>query len=190
MSTLCLYRAGYDFKRLFSISEYYDRDRIAFYQALQDVRRSNMDMTGWIEFFTRGLATQLVEVKDRGELAIRQDVLARRYQLSERQALASVMRWSMGSSASETFRSFVLRPIGGHFNETSGFWWTRVCFSGGAAPISWNTFQGKGLSDLTPNLRHNLRHARVAAGARMYPGAIGVQKRKDNLDLDVVGGWP
>ena len=27
LSTLCLYRAGYDFKRLFTISEYYDRDR-------------------------------------------------------------------------------------------------------------------------------------------------------------------
>ena len=88
LSTLCLYRAGYDFKRLFSISEYYDRDRIAFYQALQDVRRSNMDMTGWVEFFTKGLATQLTEVKERGELAIRQDILARRHRLSERQAMA------------------------------------------------------------------------------------------------------
>ena len=61
---------------------------MAFYQALEGVRRSNMDMTGWIEFFTRGLATQLVEVKERGELAIRQDILARRHQLSERQTLA------------------------------------------------------------------------------------------------------
>ncbi len=88
LSTLCLYRAGYDFKRLFTISEYYDRDRMAFYRALQDVRRSNMNMTGWIEFFTRGLATQLAEVKKRGELAIRHDVLARYHHLSERQALA------------------------------------------------------------------------------------------------------
>ena len=31
LSTLSLYRAGYDFKRLFTISEYYDRDRAAFY---------------------------------------------------------------------------------------------------------------------------------------------------------------
>ena len=88
LSTLCLYRAGYDFKRLFAISEYYDRDRMAFYRALQNVRRSNMDMTGWIEFFCKGLATQLVEVKERGELAIRQDILVRRYQLPDRQALA------------------------------------------------------------------------------------------------------
>ena len=38
LSTLCLYRAGYDFKRLFSISEFYDRDRNAFYAAIQSVR--------------------------------------------------------------------------------------------------------------------------------------------------------
>jgi len=35
LSTLCLYRTGYDFKRLFTISEYYDRDRPAYYEALQ-----------------------------------------------------------------------------------------------------------------------------------------------------------
>ena len=88
LSTLCLYRAGYDFKRLFTISEYYDRDRTAFYQALQGVRRSNMDMTGWVEFFAAGLATQLAEVKRRGETAIRRDTLARRNSLTDRQTLA------------------------------------------------------------------------------------------------------
>ena len=88
LSTLCLYRAGYDFKRLFTLSEYYDRDRPAFYRALQGVRRANMDLTGWIEYFTQGLATQLAEVKQRGELAIRQDALARRHGLTSRQARA------------------------------------------------------------------------------------------------------
>ncbi len=88
LSTLCLYRAGYDFKRLFTLSEYYDRDRPAFYRALQGVRRANMDLTGWIEFFTKGLATQLAEVKQRGELAIRQDALARRHGLTSRQVRA------------------------------------------------------------------------------------------------------
>lgn len=88
LSTLCLYRAGYDFKRLFTISEYYDRDRAAFYRALQAVREAGMDLTGWLEFFTAGLATQLDEVKTHGELAIRRDVLALRHGLSDRQALA------------------------------------------------------------------------------------------------------
>ena len=88
LSTLLLYRAGYDFKRLFTISEYYDRDRMAFYGALQGVRQSNMDMTGWVEYFSTGLAAQLAEVKHRGELAIRQDVLSRRHELTARQSQA------------------------------------------------------------------------------------------------------
>ena len=88
LSTLLLYRAGYDFKRLFTISEYYDRNRMGFYGALQGVRQSNMDMTGWVEYFTAGLASQLAEVKQRGELAIRQDVLSRRHKLTVRQSRA------------------------------------------------------------------------------------------------------
>lgn len=60
LSTLCLYRAGYDFKRLFTIGEYYDRDRPAFCRALQSVREGGMDMTGRLEYFMEGLAAQLV----------------------------------------------------------------------------------------------------------------------------------
>ena len=86
LSTLVLYRAGYDFKRLFTISEYYDRDRTAFYQAIQGVREQGMDLTGWLEFFVAGLAKQLEEVKARGEIAIRSDVLARGRRLNPRQA--------------------------------------------------------------------------------------------------------
>jgi Fic family protein len=88
LSTLCLYRAGYDFKRLFTISEFYDRDRRSFYRAIQSVRESHMDMTGWIEYFIEGLATQLAEVRQRGEQAIRRDVLVKKHGLSDRQAKA------------------------------------------------------------------------------------------------------
>lgn len=88
LSTLYLYRAGYDFKRLFTISEYYDRDRTAFYRALQNVHDSEMDLTGWLDYFVTGLATQLEEVKERGRLAIQADVLSREHQLNDRQAMA------------------------------------------------------------------------------------------------------
>jgi len=88
LSTLCLYRAGYDFKRLFTISEYYDRDRQSFYKAIQSVRERGMELTGWLDFFTQGLAIQLDEVKARGERAIRRDVMVRKHGLSDRQALA------------------------------------------------------------------------------------------------------
>jgi len=88
LSTLCLYRTGYDFKRLFTISEFYDRDRAAFYRAIQSVRERGMDLSGWLEFFTEGLATQLDGVEARGERAIRRDLLAREHRLSDRQAIA------------------------------------------------------------------------------------------------------
>lgn len=88
LSTLCLYCTGYDFKRLFTISEYYDRDRRAVYDAIQGVRDNGLDHTGWLEFYCRGLATQMQETVDRGTRAIRADVLATEHKLNERQTQA------------------------------------------------------------------------------------------------------
>jgi Fic family protein len=88
LSTLCLYKAGYDFKRLFTISEYYDRDRPAFYKSIQSVRENDMDMTGWLDYFVTGLETQMIEVRERCEQVIRRDVLVQRHGLNERQARA------------------------------------------------------------------------------------------------------
>ncbi len=88
LSTLCLYKAGYDFKRLFTISEYYDRDRPTFYKKIQSVRENYMDMTGWLDYFITGLETQMIEVKERGEQVIRRDVLVQKYGLNERQGKA------------------------------------------------------------------------------------------------------
>ena len=75
LSTLCLYQAGYDFKRLFSISEYYDRNRMGFYTALQSVRDSGMDLTGWLDYFVDGLATQIDELTERGKWVIKSHAL-------------------------------------------------------------------------------------------------------------------
>jgi len=88
LSMLCLYRAGYDFKRLFTISEYYDRDRAAFYGAIQGVRERGMDMTGWLEYFVKGLSTQLQEVSERGKKAMKADLVAKQHELNERQTKA------------------------------------------------------------------------------------------------------
>lgn len=88
LSTLCLYRSGYDFKCLFTISEFYDRERSRYYRALQSVREHGMEMTNWLEYFIDGLATQMREVQERGERVIRMDVLSQKYRLSERQRRA------------------------------------------------------------------------------------------------------
>jgi len=105
LSMLCLYRAGYDFKRLFTISEYYDRDRAAFYAAIQSVRERGMELTGWLEYFVEGLSTQLGEVRERGERVIRRDVLAREHQLSDRQARALEHVLEHGSLAIQDYEA-------------------------------------------------------------------------------------
>ena len=88
LCTLILYQNGYDFKRLFSLSEYYDKNRRKYYDAIQSVRERNMDMTGWLEYFADGLKSQLIGVKTKGENAIKKDVIiekAKRFNLNERQ---------------------------------------------------------------------------------------------------------
>ena len=56
-------------------SEYYDKDRCKYYDAIQSVRENEMDMTTWLEYFTEGLSSQLAEMKTKGEKAIKWDAL-------------------------------------------------------------------------------------------------------------------
>jgi len=88
LSTLCLYRKGYDFKKLFTISEYYDRNRTDYYKAIQSVRENNLDMTVWLEYFTHALAEQMREIKLQSESVMRAETLTRKYNLSGRQQKA------------------------------------------------------------------------------------------------------
>lgn len=73
LSTLILYKTGYDFKRLFTISEYYDKDRPAYYNAIQSVRKNEMDMTVWLEYFVDGLRSQMKEIQSKGKEIIEKD---------------------------------------------------------------------------------------------------------------------
>lgn len=88
LSTLCLYQRGYDFKRLFTLSEYYDRNRADYYRAIQQVRENKMDLTVWLEYFCQGLVVQLNEVKAQGTRAMKCDILAKKFQLTDRQQAA------------------------------------------------------------------------------------------------------
>lgn len=47
-----------------------------------------MDLTGWLEYFSEGLAVQLREIKDLGKQAIKQSLLTKEHSLSLRQRLA------------------------------------------------------------------------------------------------------
>lgn len=75
LCTLILYKYGYDFKKLFSLSEYYDKNRPTYYKALRSVREHNMDMTHWLEYFVDGLKSQMVDIRKKGEIVIKGDIL-------------------------------------------------------------------------------------------------------------------
>jgi len=47
-----------------------------------------MDLTGWLDYFVDGLATQMNEVTERGRRVIRRDAIVQKHGLSVRQALA------------------------------------------------------------------------------------------------------
>ncbi len=87
LCTAYLYQKDYDFKKLFSISEYYDKNRQNFYKALQSVRNNNMDMTHWLEYFVKGFLFQMNEVMNIGKKVILKDTLIQDYNLSKRQEI-------------------------------------------------------------------------------------------------------
>lgn len=63
-ATLILYLSGFDHRRLFSLDDFYDRDRQSYYNALKSVDKETRDLTKWLEYFTFGVASSVNEVKE------------------------------------------------------------------------------------------------------------------------------
>lgn len=91
-ATLVLYEAGYDFKRFFSLEEYFDKNVENYYRALQSVQQSeDQEMTYWLEYFCYGLALEIEKVKEQVEklskdLKMKKE-LGKQVALSERQII-------------------------------------------------------------------------------------------------------
>jgi Fic family protein len=70
LSTLILFKEGYDIKKFFSLEEYFDRDATSYYHVLQQTSNqaknlSERDLTIWIEYFTTGLAIELSRIREK-----------------------------------------------------------------------------------------------------------------------------
>jgi Fic family protein len=63
VATWSLYRDGFDFKKFFSLEEYYDQDLSMYYDAIDSAHSG--DLTKWLEYFTQGVAEELGRVKDK-----------------------------------------------------------------------------------------------------------------------------
>lgn len=70
-ATLILFAERYDIKKLFSLEEYFDKNAFGYYDALRKTDLTNeknfaeRDLTGWLEFFTEGMAIELTKVKEK-----------------------------------------------------------------------------------------------------------------------------
>lgn len=90
VATLVLFKAGYDIKRFFSLEEHYDNEPVIYYDALQSVGKMNGNLTGWLEYFTQGLAIELTRIKDKikslsTDLKLKKSLGGQPLALSERQ---------------------------------------------------------------------------------------------------------
>ncbi len=65
LATLILYIREFDIKRFFILDDYYDMERIAYYNALKSVDQNTLDITKWLEYFTEGVKISILRVKER-----------------------------------------------------------------------------------------------------------------------------
>lgn len=68
LATLILYKRGYDFRRLFALEDYYNKDRQRYYKAIntgKDYNERKADLTFWLEYFSKGFKEEIDNVKNK-----------------------------------------------------------------------------------------------------------------------------
>jgi len=66
IATLILYERGYDFRRLFALEDYYNKDRSSYYKAInigKNYSERRTDFTSWLEYFVQGFKEEIDLVK-------------------------------------------------------------------------------------------------------------------------------
>lgn len=66
LATLVLYKRGYDFRRLFALEDYYNKDRQAYYKAInigKTYAERKIDFTSWLEYFSKGFKEEIDKVR-------------------------------------------------------------------------------------------------------------------------------
>lgn len=106
LATLVMYVSDYDFKKFFSIEQYFDNDVEAYYQALLSVQQNpTHDMTYWLEYFCYGLAVEIEKIKAQvmklsKDLKMKQE-LGEQVALSERQIILLELLQNQGQITSQ-----------------------------------------------------------------------------------------
>ncbi len=110
MASLVLYALGYDFKKFFSIEQYFDSDVEAYYQALLSVQQNkDQDMSYWLEYFCYGLAIEIDKIRQQvmrlsKDLKLKKQ-LGKQIALSERQVILLELFQSQDEVTSDDMKS-------------------------------------------------------------------------------------
>lgn len=68
LATLILYQRGYDFRQLFALEDYYNKDRPKYYAAInigKNYEERKVDFTPWLEYFIKGFKQEIDDVKEK-----------------------------------------------------------------------------------------------------------------------------
>jgi Fic family protein len=115
-----LYRNGFDTHHLFAIDEYYDANRQAYYDKLQQARDLDDDLSYWLEYVAEGVALTLRKTKARIESLDVQHASARVRLTPKQEELLRILRskaWISAADLSKTMAisrermSELLRPL-------------------------------------------------------------------------------
>lgn len=66
LATLVLYQRSFDFRRLFALEDYYNKDRPAYYRAInvgENYEKRKADITPWLEYFVKGFKEEIDTVR-------------------------------------------------------------------------------------------------------------------------------
>lgn len=63
LSTLVLFKDGYDIRQFFSLEEHFDNNPKEYYEGLQSVEKFKGDQTVWLMYFTKCLSIELAKIK-------------------------------------------------------------------------------------------------------------------------------
>lgn len=67
LATLILYKRGYDFRQLFALEDYYNKDLPSYYKAINTGKsydKRKTDSTTWLEYFIEGFREEIMNVKN------------------------------------------------------------------------------------------------------------------------------
>jgi len=68
LATFILYDRGYDFRKLFALEDYYNKDRAKYYEAInigKTYEERKTDFTPWLQYFVEGFKQEIDSVKEK-----------------------------------------------------------------------------------------------------------------------------